>query len=129
MAEIVGLAVALVLVVPQFVVKLQVSTLPEGFAVGGNQHVAAVVGGRGVIACGIVGGVLPCTVLHAVEMYLVVADVLVLVFADAAFDTYDDVTAFRVQAAVELQHDPGVFVEAVAHVGLEVAVDDVGVKW
>ena len=84
-AEVVGLAVALVLAVAQLVVGLQVGTLPEGLAVGGAQHVAAVVRRRGVVAGGEEGGVLTGLVLHAVEVHLVVRDVALLVVTSVAF--------------------------------------------
>ena len=58
-------------------------------------------------------------------MNLVIGYILVLVVADVAFKAYHDVTPFGVQAAIELQHGPGILVKAVAHVGLQVAVNDV----
>ena len=83
-AEVVGLAVALVLAVAQFVAGLQVGALPEGLAVLSVDPVAAVVARGAVVAGGEVGGVFAGDVLHAVEVYLVVRGIVVLTVAKAA---------------------------------------------
>ena len=85
-AEVVGLAVALVLIIAQLVAGLQVSALPEGFAVLGVDHVAAVITRREVIAGGEVGGVLTGLVLQKEEVHLIVRGVVVLAVAQAAFE-------------------------------------------
>ena len=100
LAEVVGLSVALVAVEAQLIAGLQVRSLPEWFAVGGAQHIAAIVAGSGVVAGGEVGGVLSCLVLHSVEPHLVVRCVALLVAADAPFNAHDDVASTRVQSPV-----------------------------
>ena len=50
MTEVIGLSVALVLVVAQLIVELQVGALPEGLAIEGAEHITLVVAGRGVVA-------------------------------------------------------------------------------
>ena len=128
MAEVIGLAVALVLVVTQLVVDLQVGTLPERFAVEGTEHVAFVVRWGGVIAGGEVGGVLTGYVLHAVQINLIVRGIAVLAVAHAALNAQGDIAASRVQPAIELQHGPCVFVLAIGEAGAMVVVDHIGIE-
>ena len=121
-AEVVGLAVALVLAVTQLVAGLQVGALPEGLAVLGVDHVAAVVTWSKIVAGGEVGGVFACDVLHAVEVHLVVRGIVVLAVAHAALETQCDISAAGVQTAVELEHSPEVLVLSVGEARLTVAV-------
>ena len=123
MTEVIRLTIALVLVVAQFVTRLQMSTLPERFTVGCIHHVATIVGRCGVVAGREIGGVLSGLVLDTEEVYFVVRDILLLVIACTSLETDGDVTALRVQAAEELQHTPGVLVLAIREAGLSVVVD------
>ena len=102
MAEVIGLAVALVLVVAQLVAGLQVGTLPQGFAVGDITHVAVAVARRKVVPGGVVSGVLSCLVLLLEEVYFVVRRIALLVASATGLDAQHDVTSLRIQSAVEL---------------------------
>ena len=124
MAEVVGLSVALVLAVAQFVVELQVGTLPEGFAVGGAQYVAALIRGSGVISGSIVGGVLSSLILHEEQAYFVVGRVLTIAASAAGLKPYDNVPSLRIQPAIELQHSPGILVVAVGETGALVVINE-----
>ena len=123
--EIVGLTVALVLVVSQLIVELQMSALPERLAVVGTEHIAAVVAGGGVVPGGEESGVVACLVLHLIQVHLVIGSIPVFVVTHTAFQTQGDIAPFWIQTSVELQHSPYVFVLAIAQTGTFVTVDDV----
>ena len=129
MTEVVGVAVALVLVVSQLVVRLQVGALPQRFAISGTDDVAAVVRRRRVVARSVVGGVLAELVLHEEQLHLVVAGVAVAAVAAACLEADNDVTALGVQTAIELEHSPGVLVVSVGQAGTQIVVDGVGLKF
>ena len=125
MAEVVSLAVALVLVIAQLVVCLQVSPLPKRLAVGGAEHIAAVVGRGCVVAGSVVGGVATGLVLDEIEVDVVVRGILVLAVASAGFDAEGYVASMRIQTAVELQHAPRILVAAIGEAGVLVVVDEI----
>ena len=126
MTEVISLAVALVLTITQLVVKLQMGTLPERFAIGGADDIATVIRRCRTIPGGIIGRVLPCLVLHLEEMYLIVGRVLILAVATVSLQTEYDIPSTRVQTAIELKHSPRILVTAIGEAGIQVVVDEMG---
>ena len=122
-AELVGLAVALVLIIAQLVVGLQVGTLPQRLTIGDAGHIALVVAGRGVIAGREIGRVLTCLIFYAKEVHIVVRRVAVLAVANRALETHGDVAAPGIEAAIELQHTPRILVLTIAQAGALIVVD------
>ena len=126
--EVVSQTVALILVIAQLVAELQVGTFPQGLAVGCTQHIAPVIGRRGAVTGSIVGRIVTILILLAEQQHLVVGYALVLAIASTTLNTQNDVTTARIQAAIQLQHGPGILVLAIRQVGIQVLVNGIGLE-
>ena len=62
-------------------------TLPERFAIGAAQYVAAIVRGCRTVAGGVVGGVETCLILDTEEVDGIVAGILVFAVAAVGFQS------------------------------------------
>ena len=81
------LTVALILTIAQFIVGLQMSTLPEWLTIEGAEHVTLVVAGCGVIAGCEICRVLSGLILDTMQENLIIGCVAILVIAYRAFYT------------------------------------------
>ena len=115
MAEVVGLAVALVERVVEAVAELQERSSPKGLAIGGLQGVVVALRRCEVEAAGLIGGVVAEAVGSLVESHHreIGITVVAVPIVDVRTDGY--VTTFVAKTAVELQLRTDIFVFAVAH--------------
>ena len=120
LAEVVGAAVALRIVVAELIDELEIDLTEDGLAVGEAGTVVPVLRRSEVIAADEVGGVLG----ELVELHEAVADGAAFAIAPVAVELEGDVTACGAELTVELEHTAEVLGVAVADIVLIAGVLD-----
>ena len=103
-AEIIGVAVALAIIISELVAQLQESGPPKWFAVGGLGTVAVVACRGETVAVGLIGGIETERVSHHIQMHGISGKTSHVSLAVAAIHTESEIAATAAQPPVVLQH-------------------------